>query len=203
MGQDRYEPGPRGMLPLVDEEEYTAQEAARILRTTERTIRRRLERGDLEGRQDPTTGSWRVSARSVHAAMPDRPPKASASLEPPDAASEVAHLRARIEDLQRQLGRLEGRLELTERTESTLREDLERERRQHLEDLERERHQHIEDVQRERDERLEAQKTAEALERDRIRLERERLFWEVHQRELEEALQAERSKGFWAKLFGR
>ena len=47
-----------------------------------------------------------------------------------DAASEVARLRARIEDLQRQLGRLEGRLELTERTESTLREDLERERRQ-------------------------------------------------------------------------
>src|SRR5918992_967553 len=66
-----------------------------------------------------------------------------------DAASEVARLRARIEDLQRQLGRLEGRLELTERTESTLREDLERERRQSLEE-----------VQRERAERLEAQKPA-------------------------------------------
>jgi hypothetical protein len=98
----------------------------------------------------------------------------------------------RIEDLLRQLGRLEGRLELSERTESTLREDLERERRQYHEDLERE-----------RQERLEAQKTAEALERDRIRLERERLFWDVHRRELEEALQAERSKGFWARLFGR
>jgi hypothetical protein len=83
-------------------------------------------------------------------------------------------------------------LELSERTESTLREDLERERRQYHEDLERE-----------RQERLEAQKTAEALERDRIRLERERLFWDVHRRELEEALQAERSKGFWARVFGR
>jgi excisionase family DNA binding protein len=179
----------------VEGEDYTVQEAAKILRTTERTVRRRLERGDLEGRRDPTTGSWRVSARSVHAAMPDRPPKAPASLEPPDAASEVAHLRARIEDLHRQLGRLEGRLELTERTESTLREDLERERRQRLEE-----------VQRERDERLEAQKTAEALERDRIRLERERFFWEARQKELEEALEAERSKerskGFWARLFG-
>jgi hypothetical protein len=127
--------------------------------------------------------------------MEDRPPKASASPEPPDAASEVAHLRARIEDLQRQLGRLEGRLEFTERTESTLREDLERERRQRVEDLERE-----------RQERLEAQKTAEALERDRIRLERERFYWEARQKELEDALEAERSKerskGFWARLFG-
>ncbi len=93
--------------------------------------------------------------------MEDRPPKASASLEPPDAASEVAHLRARIEDLQRQLGRLEERLEFTERTESTLREDLERERRQRVEDLERE-----------RQERLEAERSKE------------------------------RSKGFWARLFG-
>jgi excisionase family DNA binding protein len=33
----------------VEEESYTVQEAARILRTTERTVRRRLERGDLEG----------------------------------------------------------------------------------------------------------------------------------------------------------
>jgi chromosome segregation ATPase len=183
----------------VDGEEYTTQEAARILRATERTIRRRLERGDLKGRRDPATGRWWVSARAVTAAMEDRPPKkASASLEPPGAAAseEVAHLRARIEDLQRQLGRLEGHLELAERTESTLRKDLERERRQRLEE-----------VQRERDERLEAQKTAEALERDRIRLERERFFWEARQKELEEALEAanrskERSKGFWARLFG-
>ena len=92
--------------------------------------------------------------------------------------------------LQRQLGRLEGRLELTERTESTLREDLERERRQCLEE-----------VQRERAERLEAQKAAEVLERDRIRLERERFYREARQTQLEDAPEAERSKGFWARLF--
>ena len=101
-----------------------------------------------------------------------------------DAASEVARLRARIEDLQRQLGRLEGRLELTERTESTLREDLERERRQSLEE-----------VQRERAERLEAQKTAKALERDRIRLEWERFYREARQKELEDALDLEEYAG--------
>ena len=100
-----------------------------------------------------------------------------------DAASEVAHLRARIEDLQRQQGRLEGRLELTERTESTLREDLERERRQCLEE-----------VQRERAERLEAQRMADALERDRIRLERERFYREARQTQLADTLEAERSK---------
>ena len=49
------------------EETYTVQEAARILRTTERTVRRRLERGDLEGTRDPTTGRWTIAARSVTA----------------------------------------------------------------------------------------------------------------------------------------
>jgi excisionase family DNA binding protein len=66
---------------------YTVQEAARILRTTERTVRRRLERGDLEGTRDPTTGRWRAATRSVPAAMPERPPK-PASLEEPLEAPE-------------------------------------------------------------------------------------------------------------------
>jgi hypothetical protein len=108
------------------EESYTVQEAARILRTTERTVRRRLGRGDLEGTQDPTSGRWRVAAHSVTAAMPERPPKASQ--EPPGAAEEAADLRSRVEDLQRQLGRLEGQRELEAITQSTLREQLERER---------------------------------------------------------------------------
>jgi excisionase family DNA binding protein len=105
---------------------YTVQEAARILRTTERTVRRRLERGDLEGTRDPTTGRWKVAAHSVTAAMPDRPPKASQ--EPPEASQEAADLRLRVEDLQSQLGRLEGQRELEAITQSTLREQLQRER---------------------------------------------------------------------------
>ena len=32
----------------MEGEDYTVQEAARILRTTERTVRRLLDRGDLE-----------------------------------------------------------------------------------------------------------------------------------------------------------
>jgi hypothetical protein len=110
----------------VEEESYTVHEAARILRTTERTVRRRLERGDLEGTRDPTTGRWMVAAHSVTAAMPDRPPKASQ--ERREASQETADLRLRVEDLQRQLGRLEGQRELEAVTQSTLREQLQRER---------------------------------------------------------------------------
>ena len=109
----------------MEEETYTVQEAARILRTTERNVRRRLERSDLEGSRDPTTGRWRVAAHSVTAAMPDRPPKESQeALE----SSQEAGLRERVESLLRELGRVEGRLELAEMAESTLREQLERER---------------------------------------------------------------------------
>jgi excisionase family DNA binding protein len=110
----------------VEGESYTVQEASRILRVTERTVRRRLERGELEGRQDPISGRWRVAAHSVTAAMPERPPRSpERSIE---ASLEAADLHQRVEDLQRELGRLEGRLEITEVAESTLREQLERER---------------------------------------------------------------------------
>jgi hypothetical protein len=114
----------------VHEENYTVQEAAKILRTTERTVRRRLERGDLEGKRDPTTGRWSVDTRSVTAALPDRPPKESQeqALGRLEAPESVRTYQERVEALQRELGRLEGRLEITEVAESTLREQLQRER---------------------------------------------------------------------------
>ncbi len=115
------------MLPRVDREErYSTTEAAKILRTAERTVRRRVERGDLEGWRDPTTGRWWASARSVHKAMSDRPPKASE--EPSESPQSVPDLLESIRTLERQLGRLEGQRELEEVTQSTLREQLERER---------------------------------------------------------------------------
>jgi excisionase family DNA binding protein len=110
----------------VEEDFYTVQEAARILRTTERTVRRRLERGDLKGSRDPTTGRWRVAAVSVTAAMPERPPKESQK--PQEASQSVREYQEKVEALQRELGRLEGRLELTSITETTLRDQLDRER---------------------------------------------------------------------------
>jgi excisionase family DNA binding protein len=110
----------------VEEESYTVQEAAKVLRTTERTVRRRLEREDLDGTRDPTTGRWRVSARSVTEAMADRPPKGSQ--EASESPESVREYQERVEALQRELGRIEGRLEITEVAESTLRQQLVRER---------------------------------------------------------------------------
>jgi hypothetical protein len=86
---------------------------------------------------------------------------------------------------------LRARLELTERAESTLREELERERGQ--------RHA---DVEREHSERLQAQERAEQLEQERARLEAERRQAEKDAQSLREELEAERGKGFWRKLFG-
>jgi excisionase family DNA binding protein len=112
----------------MEEDFYTVQEAARILRTTERTVRRRLERGELKGTRDQISGRWRLEARSVTEAMEDRPPKAASLerlLESPQEATELFQV---VQDLQRQLGRLEGARELEAITQSTLREQLQRER---------------------------------------------------------------------------
>jgi hypothetical protein len=86
---------------------------------------------------------------------------------------------------------LRARLQLTERAESTLREELERERGQ--------RHA---DVERERSERLQAQERAEQLEQERARLEAERRRAEEEAQRLREELEAEQGKGFWRRLFG-
>jgi septal ring factor EnvC (AmiA/AmiB activator) len=49
-------------------------------------------------------------------------------LEAPSSPVEAREWVEKVEVLQRELGRLEGRLELTEQAESTLRDSLERER---------------------------------------------------------------------------
>lgn len=86
---------------------------------------------------------------------------------------------------------LRARLELTERAESTLRDELERERKQRLED-----------VERERAERLEAQQRVEQQAQELAQLEEEHGRSEEEARRLQEELEAERSKGFWRRLFG-
>jgi hypothetical protein len=75
---------------------------------------------------------------------------------------------------------LRARLELSEGTESALREEVERERAG----------------------RLEAQERAEQLTQERTRLEEERGRAQEAARELRAELDAERSKGFWRRLFG-
>ena len=121
---------------MEGEDFYTTGQAARILRVTDRTVRKMIDRGELEARQDER-GRHLIPQRAVHAMLEERRGRADAvaeltadaTTEPPGAASgaEAAELRRRVEDLQRELGRLEGRLERTEMTESALRAQLQRE----------------------------------------------------------------------------
>ena len=119
--------GPRGKLPPVEGDDvYTTGQAARILKVTDRAVRKMIDRDELEARQDER-GRHLIPQRAVHAMLEERRGRAGAvaelAEEAPGASQEAAQLRRRVEDLQRELGRLEGRLELTERTESTMREE--------------------------------------------------------------------------------
>jgi excisionase family DNA binding protein len=149
----------------VEGDYYTTGEAARILRVTESRIRQLLTSEELEGTRD-MNGRWRVPQHAVHARMEQTRP----SQETPRTADRWVE---RVAELERELGRIEGRLELTEATESTLRETLERERA--------------------RADRLEGrvEVAGEQLQEERERADR-----------LEAELQAERSKGFFSRLFG-
>jgi hypothetical protein len=144
-------------LPDVDRDEYySASEAAKVLGKGERWVRQLASNGVIEGER--TEEGWHLLRRSVHELRDSRPPSrdsSEAAVWPPEAREALS----KVETLQRELGRLEGRLQITEVAESTLRESLERER--------------------ERADRLEER--AEKLRGE---------------------LEAERSKGFWSRLFG-
>jgi excisionase family DNA binding protein len=189
--------GPSGTDQASNRSEvYTVQEAAKVLGITDRRVRALAQEGRIEGAR--ADAGWKLFRYSVHSFRDEkrereRPLEARGS----DSLS-VSEWLSRVEALQRELGRLEGRLELTERAESTVREERDR----LLGELEEERQQHLDDVQRERTERLEAQEKAERLAQEHAQLEDE------HSRVVEEAerlrgeLEAERSKGFWQRLFG-
>jgi excisionase family DNA binding protein len=114
----------------VEEDTYTTGQAARILRITDRGVRKMIDRGELEARQDER-GRHLIPQRAVHAMLEERRASSAAPAEisteeASRSAEEALELRERVEGLQREIGRLEGRLELTERTESTMREERER-----------------------------------------------------------------------------
>jgi excisionase family DNA binding protein len=140
---------------------YTVKEAGRVLHLTEGRIRQLLISGELEGERDPVNDRWRIPQAAVHARKEERAP-----LEVARRTADAREWIEKVEVLRQELGRVEGRLELTAQAESTLREALEHER--------------------------------ESLERERERADR----LEERTEELRVELEAERSKGFWARLFG-
>ncbi len=164
-------------------ETYTVEEAAKVLGRTPGRVRQMLRGGELSGEHeggDPRK-PWRVYKWSAHALRDrlrdeapavDRGPASGAARrprEPRESPSEAAELFRVVQDLQRELGRVECRLEITETAESTLRQELERER-----------------------ERAETERARADAERERV---------EDLQAKLRE-LEAERSRGFWRRLFG-
>ena len=149
----------------------TTEVAAEALRVSPRTVRDYIRSGDLNAKSEGegVAKRWLVSIDAVQALRDKRlssgeMPRARRATAVGDViaaanAVDIGELVAALRELEHRLGRAEARAELTERTESSLREDLERVRE------ERARHQ-------------------EEVERLRAELE------------------AERSKGFWRRLFG-
>jgi chromosome segregation ATPase len=186
----------------------TTDVAAEALGVSARSVRNFIMNGDLVARKE-TEGindRYLVSVDSLYA-LRDRRKQAgklpgnrrrtsSRSEEPAELVRETAvdMLRETLASLETHIAQnaeLRARLELTERAESTVREELEREHQQRLED-----------VQRERAERLEAQERAKQLEQDRSQLEAAHRRAEEERDRLQEELEAERGKGFWRRLFG-
>jgi chromosome segregation ATPase len=161
----------------------TTDVAAKALGVSPRTIRRFIDRGDLQGKleEEGITRAWMVSIDSLHALRDQRNSEGHDRRESADVSATVDKPEDTLADVLRDLaGRLEARiaeatelrtrLEITEQAESSLREERER---------------LLADIERERSER--------DLERQRVEEELQRLRTE---------LEAERSKGFWARLFG-
>ncbi|MDP9486492.1 MAG: helix-turn-helix domain-containing protein [Actinomycetota bacterium] len=119
----------------------TTDVAAKALGVSPRSVRRFIDRGDLQGRKvkEGIVEAWEVSIDSLQALRDRRGPEGRGrrsvrreSDEGPSVSADMADL---IRDLTTDLVRtsseateLRVRLELTERAESTLREELERER---------------------------------------------------------------------------
>jgi hypothetical protein len=186
--------------------------AAEALGVSSRSVRNYILNGDLVARKEKEGISERyvVSVDSLYALRDRRKQEGklqgtvrrtsrrsdslaegSTELVRETAVDMLRETLASLETYIAQNAELRARLELTERAESTLREELERERGQ--------RHA---DVERERSERLQAQERAEQSEQERARLEAERRQAEEDAQSLREELEAERGKGFWRKLFG-
>jgi predicted transcriptional regulator len=156
----------------------TTDQSARSLGVSPRTVRRFIDRGELEGRKvtEGIVEAWEVSIDSLYALRDKRISEGQArrnvhrkSVESQGAADTTDYIRDLTDRLLRisaEAAELRTRLELTFKAESTLQEERDRLRQ---------------DWERERQERQDAQEEAQRLR---------------------EELVAERSKGFWQRLFG-
>jgi len=125
------------------EDFYSVEEAAKVLKLTPGRNRQMLRAGELEGVPPAESAGrgWKIPMRAVHDR--DRPARVERPQRILAASERLAELEAEVRDLRYHLGLSEGRLELTQKTESTLREECDR----LLEERDRER-ERAEDLQR-------------------------------------------------------
>ena len=163
----------------------TTDVAAAALDVSPRTVRDYIAAGKLAARTEGSGVQRRhlVDIGSLQALMDERRREAAlprgrredrasvdaaidaAGYAEPSAAETIRDLVARLEARSAEAADARARLELTERAESTLREELEAERRRRLDE-----------VERERAERLAAQEEASRL-REEMEAERSKGFW--------------------------
>jgi hypothetical protein len=184
----------------------TTEVAARAVRVSPRTIRRYIERGELEAKPqgEGVRREWLISVDSLHALRATRPPSANV----PEVAREVEHADS-IADVLRDMSaslvaraeeaaELRVRLQLTEQAQSTIEEgrrraeeELAGERRRR-EDAER----RAEDLERRLQERQEITEAAETVDETPERAE--------PRSDATAAPQAgARSRPWWRRVLGR
>ena len=156
MGEDRTRGHPRTEDADASGESgwITTDVAARAVRVSPRTIRRYIERGELDAKPqgEGVRREWLVSVDSLHALRATRTtgegvPEADRGMEYADSIADVVReMAARLETRAEEAAELRVRLELTERAQSTLAD----ERRRALQELEEERRRR-EDAERERE----------------------------------------------------
>jgi hypothetical protein len=154
VGEDRTRGQPRTDFADAASESgwVTTEVAARAVRVSPRTIRRYIERGELEAKPqgEGVNRTWLVSVDSLHVLRASRTIEEESPqgvLDADSMADVFRDLAARLEQRAAEAAELRTRLELTELAQST----LEDERRQALEELSEER-QRREEAEQERDE---------------------------------------------------
>jgi chromosome segregation ATPase len=189
--------------------------AAESLGVSARTVRNYILNGDLVARKEKEGINERyvVSVDSLYALRDQRKQegklqtRSRRASRPSEAAAEgaaelvsktaVDMMRETLTSLEvhmAQNAELRVRLELTERAESTLREELERERQERVEAQGR--------AGSLEQERSETQQREAQLTQQHAELEEEHSRLQSEAERLRDELEAERSKGFWARLFG-
>jgi chromosome segregation ATPase len=185
--------------------------AAEALGVSSRSVRNYILNGDLVARKEKEGINERyvVSVDSLYALRDRRKQEGklpgnrrrtssrsegSAELVRGTAVDMLRETLANLETHITQNAELRARLELTERAESTLREELERERQERQEAQRR--------AGSLEQERSEVQQRVAQLAQEHTQLEEEHSRLRDEAEGLRDELESERSKGFWARLFG-